>query len=332
MQFTFEPRAAKRLARRLEKFLKSKGMEVSLGQAIDAIADLQGFENWDTLSAALSTEALDAELDEFERKHLEDAKHLTYGNEVALRAHTGFELRYAADTAVCDYVRTVDPLGREIAYWTADEWEEDPEVVMGAILGSLVRGRPIELFPAKRNPEPATPKTDESPIQADLTIYVESSAADDFSGHLPGWCRFTLTPALYQHLLKRRALVQENGLYSASEWADPDVWEGEGEMQPYPADMPLVMEGGELFVSAHDFWYEARPKHSDTVVTTRAISFDALAQAVSGDQDADTPDYSRRGSTILMSCNWESLARELLVAGEPVEEFASAQGSISKGK
>lgn len=34
------------------------------------------------------------------------------------------------------YVRVCAPDGREIAYWTYTEWEEDPQLVMGAILGA----------------------------------------------------------------------------------------------------------------------------------------------------------------------------------------------------
>jgi len=89
-------------------------------------------------------------LGNFELAHLKGAQGLEYGQEAELRAHTGFALRYDATTSTCDYVRTVDPLGREIAYWVADEWKEDPALVMGAILGSLVRGRPLEVA-AKRS-------------------------------------------------------------------------------------------------------------------------------------------------------------------------------------
>lgn len=39
------------------------------------------------------------------------------------------------------YVRFVTArTGVELAYWTADEWKEDPKGVMGAILGALQKG------------------------------------------------------------------------------------------------------------------------------------------------------------------------------------------------
>ena len=52
-----------------------------------------------------------------------------------------FQARAATITTDDEYgeevvVRTED--GREQGYWTSDEWREDPEVVMGAIVGCLL--------------------------------------------------------------------------------------------------------------------------------------------------------------------------------------------------
>jgi hypothetical protein len=44
----------------------------------------------------------------------------------------------------CSYVRFLAADGGEIVYWTAQEWEEEPESVMGAIMGFLVDTRPME--------------------------------------------------------------------------------------------------------------------------------------------------------------------------------------------
>ena len=50
-------------------------------------------------------------------------------------------------TIVCDsvednpdgvsFIKVLGADGKEIAYWTADEWEEEPILVMGAIMGAL---------------------------------------------------------------------------------------------------------------------------------------------------------------------------------------------------
>jgi len=47
---------------------------------------------------------------------------------------------YRADPEGATYVRIVDERGVELLYWTCQEWEEDPVLVMGAILGAVMRG------------------------------------------------------------------------------------------------------------------------------------------------------------------------------------------------
>jgi hypothetical protein len=135
-------KTAKKSARSLEKFLAKAGIELSHGKALDALAVMAGFRDWNSLAHARSQEALDAQMQDMERGHIAANTGLDYGAECAMVTHTGFELRYSAEGDVPDYVRVCDPLGREIAYWTSDEWAEDPQLVMGAILGALMRGRP----------------------------------------------------------------------------------------------------------------------------------------------------------------------------------------------
>ena len=141
---------AKKTARALEKFLAKSGMDLSHGKALDALSVLAGYKDWNSLAYALSSAGIDAQLDDFEQTHIEHNDDVCYGAENAMVVHTGFELRYSASEDVVDYVRVCDPLGREIAYWNSDEWEEDPQVVMGAIIGALVRGRPVEYTDKKK--------------------------------------------------------------------------------------------------------------------------------------------------------------------------------------
>ena len=66
-----------------------------------------------------------------------------YGKEVVVRTEDGRELRSGAGadgdcTVTGEYVRVLDAAGREQGYWTSEEWREDPEVVMGAIVGCLL--------------------------------------------------------------------------------------------------------------------------------------------------------------------------------------------------
>ena len=58
--------------------------------------------------------------------------------ECVVELPTGCQLRAPADPDPCDYVRLVDPVVGEVAYWDSAEWAEDPKGVMGAIVGALV--------------------------------------------------------------------------------------------------------------------------------------------------------------------------------------------------
>ena len=53
-----------------------------------------------------------------------------------VRVH-GYTVRVPAAPLPCSYVRILDAGRREIAYWDAAEWAEDPAGVMGAIMGAI---------------------------------------------------------------------------------------------------------------------------------------------------------------------------------------------------
>jgi hypothetical protein len=63
-----------------------------------------------------------------------------YGPEcVAQATDNDLEIRFPAHPDEVGYVRlTVE--GSECSYWVYDEWAEDPELVMGALLGQLSSG------------------------------------------------------------------------------------------------------------------------------------------------------------------------------------------------
>ena len=64
----------------------------------------------------------------------------SYGEEFILfNVSNGFRLTTPLEGGV-DYVRICDPDGGETAYWTADEFAQDPSDVIGAMFGALVRG------------------------------------------------------------------------------------------------------------------------------------------------------------------------------------------------
>jgi hypothetical protein len=65
-----------------------------------------------------------------------------WGDETSVALPWGGELRAPAYPVDCDYVRILDAQGEEIAYWNFEEWRQEPELVMGAIVGAMKGGRP----------------------------------------------------------------------------------------------------------------------------------------------------------------------------------------------
>ncbi|MDZ4130905.1 MAG: hypothetical protein U1E02_43050, partial [Hydrogenophaga sp.] len=62
----------------------------------------------------------------------------SFGDECVITTHSGRELRSPSFPDPCDYLR-VTQHGFELAYWSSNEWQEDPEV-LGAIMGCLQHG------------------------------------------------------------------------------------------------------------------------------------------------------------------------------------------------
>jgi len=158
-------REGNRLARSLTKALTQKFPELKLADALEAVAASQGHSSWNSFSQKDTSLAVDMLLAGMEKDHMQDAQEADmranetgssgYGPEVVLRVHTGFQLRTPAHPTPCSYLRVCDPLGREIAYWVSDEWRDDPEGVIGAVIGALARGdswqdakkRPVKKVP-----------------------------------------------------------------------------------------------------------------------------------------------------------------------------------------
>lgn len=319
MQFTFSKKDAKPLARALEKFLESKGIELSHGQALDALASMQGYADWNALADKVSPTAIESVLDPFELNHLRDElqEGTRYGEECELRTHTGFALRYSAETQACEYVRTVDALGREIAYWDQAEWQEDPATVMGAIIGSLVRGKPFTLKPSRtdRSKESASvSRAGPAKILSPFTLYTDAFVTDEF-GEGPSWARIVIDEAFLERLLTMRRIAAKHRLSDVSEYCEPDSW------SPWAVN-PLGMsqvQNAELQVTEKSFWFCAPVKHTDYAVESRGIWFKDLLAAISGPEHFEDAPYTRHGNVIVFGVSEESRAdfiEELLEDGE----------------
>jgi hypothetical protein len=81
----------------------------------------------------------------FESKPVpQDGDRADYGPEAVLRLDSGVTVctePYSANLGGVSYVRVCDEDGQEIGYWDHAEWRDDPQGVMGAIVGAaLMRG------------------------------------------------------------------------------------------------------------------------------------------------------------------------------------------------
>jgi len=102
--------------------------EASLSQSFSSIDDLAARLGWRDVE---KQHALDCVRDD-------PGYGSSFGDECVITTHSGRELRSPAYPAPCDYLR-VTQHGFELAYWTSDEWAQDPEV-LGAIMGCLKAG------------------------------------------------------------------------------------------------------------------------------------------------------------------------------------------------
>lgn len=188
--FYLNKQDAKSLAKSLTKRLGAKHPEMALGHVLDALAQTKGFLDWNAYSASFGERTVNQLLHPFELAHAhdsgmadmraEDTGSGGYGAETTVQAHTGFYLKCPSHEQCpegADYLRVCDPLGREVAYWTHEEWREDPLGVMGAVMGALVRGDTADLG---LRDEPEQPRIVDVPFDELSGIVV-----DDANGH--GW-------------------------------------------------------------------------------------------------------------------------------------------------
>jgi hypothetical protein len=63
-----------------------------------------------------------------------------YGPECVIELKNGLQVRGPVYPEPCSYIRVCDAEGTEIVYWNSDEMREDPEDVMGALLGAMKGG------------------------------------------------------------------------------------------------------------------------------------------------------------------------------------------------
>ena len=104
--------------------------------ALEILSALYGHKNYNLLANYIKPETAFNEISDFEKTHAENAPS-DYDNECVIISLGGRKLKSPSYPEECSYIRVTDRADHEIAYWTSNEWAEDPEIVMGAILGAL---------------------------------------------------------------------------------------------------------------------------------------------------------------------------------------------------
>lgn len=89
-----------------------------------------------SLEAALRVRKLGQQMDWSDAaiEHAVETNGTSYGDECVVQLANGRTLRTPAYPATCSYVR-VEHAGHELGFWTSQEWAEDSEIVLGAIVG-----------------------------------------------------------------------------------------------------------------------------------------------------------------------------------------------------
>lgn len=121
------------------------GKNIKHSEALDILSALYQFKNYNELANYIKPETAFNELDDMEKIHAEDNLDTEYENECTIVATHGRKICMPAYPEECSYIRIVDRANHEIMYWNYEEWQEDPQDVMGAIMGALNGGVPRQL-------------------------------------------------------------------------------------------------------------------------------------------------------------------------------------------
>lgn len=217
--FVVTKNQAKAKANSLHKFLEEKGIDIPASETLNAVARMAGFNDWNSMSMGYKDEAVKALLEEHEQDHAWDSVECdlvaeeqgvdTWGPECCVQVASGFWMVTPALPADITYVRVCDPLGREIAYWNINEVTEDAEIVLGALVGALNRGR------NDVKPDPLNPSADKIVICDRVSAQTKSKTEISNKVHL-------LSAALDKAAAEHTAGVRPEGFkllfsYSAEE-------------------------------------------------------------------------------------------------------------------
>lgn len=175
---------AKAKANILTRFMAEQGVTLPSSQMLNAIARMANLEDWNALAVKFTPDSVDNQLLDIELEHarasVNDAQEAKkegvdpWPNEIRLQVSTGFYVAFAGYPEPISYIRVCDPLGREVAYWSEDEFTDDAPEVLGALFGALSRGK------SDMMPDPVTPSADKVVFASRATKPVSTLSSVDW--------------------------------------------------------------------------------------------------------------------------------------------------------
>lgn len=144
-----------------------------------------------------------------------------------------------------------------------------------------------------------------------VTLYINAYACDEWADG-PSWAKVRIDQAFIDAVLELQALCEDKGLDHVSKDWCPEAWDD---------DDNLRLQGDELVVCRHSWWFTARPKHADYSCETRMLDIGWMLDALS--KHAST-DYLVWRKDILLydsAGNVSGMLEELVDAGQLDESY-----------
>ena len=239
-----------------------------------------------------------------------------------MRAQTGFGVRYSSSQDRCDYVRIVDPLGREIDYYAAEEWQEEPTTAMLQILNAVLRPQ----YQTGDNADSTLVSVARAPsvLKHPLTIYVRTYCPVE-GAERPEWAKIVVDLKLYLTLIELQSILHRDRLAQVHRRGDP-YWAIDRDQKLW-----RDMDNGWLLVTdADSFRFHSRPRYGDYLVETRDVYLTTLYQAVRDSTNIASPEYLRKGNVLIYDDNPHKLLDTLHEEGETVPGFTTEADDLDQ--
>jgi hypothetical protein len=135
------------------------------------------------------------------------------------------------------------------------------------------------------------PNPNTAPSQP-ISLFVDAYSTNEWAD-APAWAHIQLDEAFIERLQRLQSLCQEHKLARLATYDCVQAWDMENELR---------LGEDTLVVSEQDFWFEVYPKHSDSLIESRALSIADILKAWQVVQDPentrDTSEMSEKDQVV----------------------------------